>query len=64
MKDQELYSDLLAMQQRAVCAGHVLFARECYDFRMVLLDRHFRSIDPSYAKGVDYRMKHGIGWRP
>ena len=64
MKHQELYEDLLAMQGRAIRAGHIAFATECYEFRMELLDRYFRSIDSAYAAACDERMSNGIGWRP
>lgn len=64
MKDQELYADLLIMQERAVRAGFISFAHECYEFRMVLLDRYFQAIDPLYAVAIDLRMRNGIGWRP
>lgn len=64
MREQEMYDAVLAMQQRAISAGFVDFAQECYDFRMDLLDRYFRTIDPLYAAAVDRRMRNGIGWRP
>lgn len=64
MRERELYNILLAMQQKAIGAGFIDFARECYEFRMDLLDRYFRTIDPLYAAAVDLRMRNGIGWRP
>jgi len=62
--EQGLYEDLLEIQSRAVRAGRSELARECYDFCMELMDRYYRSIDPTYAAACDDRVRNGIGWRP
>lgn len=55
--DNIVYEDLLAMQTRAIRMGFIDFARECYDFRMQIMDRYYRSIDSAYGPACEAKLR-------